>query len=107
MIRIGAVAGWHPVGKYSSAFASAEQLSGVQLGSRTNESRQVGGTHPNQLPARGNRHLYLLPLASMAQDVRYAKSQVKVDWVRGTDFSKCNLCTGNRKSNDSGPETYR
>ena len=32
---------------------------------------------------------YLMPLASMAQDVvPYAKSEVKVDWVRGTDFSK-------------------
>jgi hypothetical protein len=33
--------------------------------------------------------LYLMPLASTAQDVvPYAKSEVKVDWVRGTDFSK-------------------
>jgi hypothetical protein len=33
--------------------------------------------------------LSLLPLASMAQDVvPYAKSEVKVDWVRGTDFSR-------------------
>ena len=33
--------------------------------------------------------LSLMPLASMAQDVvPYAKSNVKVDWVRGTDFSK-------------------
>ena len=33
--------------------------------------------------------LYLMPLAPMAQDVEpYAKSEVKVDWVRGTDFSK-------------------
>lgn len=33
--------------------------------------------------------LCLVPLASMAQDVEpYAKSEVKVDWVRGTDFSK-------------------
>jgi len=32
---------------------------------------------------------YLMPLGSMAQDVvPYAKSEVKVDWVRGTDFSK-------------------
>jgi hypothetical protein len=32
---------------------------------------------------------YLMPLASMAQDVvPYAKSEVKVDWVRGTDFSR-------------------
>jgi hypothetical protein len=30
-----------------------------------------------------------MPFASMAQDVEpYAKSEVKVDWVRGTDFSK-------------------
>lgn len=33
--------------------------------------------------------LYLMPLTSMAQNVEpYAKSEVKVDWVRGTDFSK-------------------
>ncbi|MGC1449165.1 MAG: DUF4136 domain-containing protein [Candidatus Sulfotelmatobacter sp.] len=33
--------------------------------------------------------LSLMPLASMAQDVvPYAKSDIKVDWVRGTDFSK-------------------
>ena len=33
--------------------------------------------------------LSLLPLASMAQDVvPYADSDVKVGWVRGTDFSK-------------------
>jgi Domain of unknown function (DUF4136) len=33
--------------------------------------------------------LYLMPLASMPQDVvPYAKSEVKVDWVRGTDFSQ-------------------
>ena len=33
--------------------------------------------------------LYLMPVASMAQDVvPYATSEVKVDWVRGTDFSK-------------------
>ena len=35
--------------------------------------------------------LNLMPLASTAQDqevVPYAKSEVKVDWVRGTDFSK-------------------
>ena len=33
--------------------------------------------------------LYLTPLASMAQEVvPYANSDVKVDWVRGTDFSK-------------------
>jgi hypothetical protein len=33
--------------------------------------------------------LWLMPLASMPQDVQpYAKSEVKVDWVRGTDFSK-------------------
>ena len=33
--------------------------------------------------------LSLTPLASMAQDVvPYANSDVKVDWVRGTDFSK-------------------
>ncbi len=34
--------------------------------------------------------LSLMPLASMAQQdvVPYAKSSVKVDWVRGTDFSK-------------------
>lgn len=33
--------------------------------------------------------LYLMPLASMAQIVEpYARSEVKVDWVRGTDFSK-------------------
>jgi hypothetical protein len=30
-----------------------------------------------------------MPLASVAQDVvPYAKSEVKVDWVRGTDFSQ-------------------
>ena len=35
------------------------------------------------------RILCLIPLASMAQDVvPYAESDVKVDWVRGTDFSK-------------------
>ena len=34
--------------------------------------------------------LYLMPGASNAQDVvPYPKSDVKVDWVRGTDFSKC------------------
>ena len=33
--------------------------------------------------------LYLMPLASMTQEaVPYANSEVKVDWVRGTDFSK-------------------
>ena len=33
--------------------------------------------------------LYVTPFVSMAQDVvPYAKSEVKVDWVRGTDFSK-------------------
>jgi hypothetical protein len=33
--------------------------------------------------------LCLTPLVSMAQEVvPYAKSEVKVDWVRGTDFSK-------------------
>jgi hypothetical protein len=33
--------------------------------------------------------LCLTPLVSVAQDVvPYAKSDVKVDWVRGTDFSK-------------------
>ena len=33
--------------------------------------------------------LYLMPLASMAQEVvPYANSEVKVDWVRGIDFSK-------------------
>jgi hypothetical protein len=33
--------------------------------------------------------LSLMPLASIAQDVvPYAKSEVKVDWVRGTDFSQ-------------------
>jgi hypothetical protein len=33
--------------------------------------------------------LSLMPLVSVAQDVEpYAKSEVKVDWVRGTDFSK-------------------
>jgi hypothetical protein len=33
--------------------------------------------------------LYLTPLASIAQNVvPYAKSEVKVDWVRGTDFSR-------------------
>jgi hypothetical protein len=33
--------------------------------------------------------LYLMPLASMPQEVvPYAKSEVKVDWVRGTDFSR-------------------
>jgi hypothetical protein len=33
--------------------------------------------------------LYLTPLPSVAQDVvPYAKSDVKVDWVRGTDFSR-------------------
>ena len=35
--------------------------------------------------------LYLMPWASQAQDVvPYPKSEVKVDWVRGTDFSKYN-----------------
>jgi hypothetical protein len=34
--------------------------------------------------------LYLMPVLSKAQDVvPYPKSDVKVDWVRGTDFSKC------------------
>jgi Domain of unknown function (DUF4136) len=34
--------------------------------------------------------LYLMPLPFTAQDVvPYPKSGVKVDWVRGTDFSKC------------------
>jgi hypothetical protein len=34
--------------------------------------------------------LFLMPLGSLAQEVvPYAKSEVKVDWVRGTDFSKC------------------
>jgi hypothetical protein len=33
--------------------------------------------------------LSLMPLASMAQEVvPYANSEVKVDWVRGTNFSK-------------------
>jgi hypothetical protein len=33
--------------------------------------------------------LSLMPLTSIAQDVvPYEKSEVKVDWVRGTDFSK-------------------
>ena len=33
--------------------------------------------------------LYLMPLASTTQEVvPYANSDVKVDWVRGTDFSK-------------------
>ena len=33
--------------------------------------------------------LFLMPLGSTAQEVvPYAKSEVKVDWVRGTDFSK-------------------
>jgi hypothetical protein len=33
--------------------------------------------------------LYLMPLTSVAQEVvPYANSQVKVDWVRGNDFSK-------------------
>jgi hypothetical protein len=34
--------------------------------------------------------LYLMPVVSKAQDVvPYPQSDVKVDWVRGTDFSKC------------------
>lgn len=34
--------------------------------------------------------LYLMPVVSKAQDVvPYPNSNVKVDWVRGTDFSKC------------------
>jgi hypothetical protein len=34
--------------------------------------------------------LNLIPMASMAQEVvPYVKSEVTVDWVRGTDFSKC------------------
>jgi hypothetical protein len=34
--------------------------------------------------------LYLMPLTFTAQDVvPYPKSEFKVDWVRGTDFSKC------------------
>jgi hypothetical protein len=34
--------------------------------------------------------LYLMPVVSNAQDVvPYPQSDVKVDWVRGTDFSKC------------------
>jgi hypothetical protein len=34
--------------------------------------------------------LCLIPVVSDAQDVvPYPKSDVKVDWVRGTDFSKC------------------
>jgi uncharacterized protein DUF4136 len=34
--------------------------------------------------------LYLMPLSSTAQDVvPYPKSDVKVDWVRGTNFSEC------------------
>jgi hypothetical protein len=33
--------------------------------------------------------LYVMPLTSTAQEVvPYANSEVKVDWVRGTDFSK-------------------
>ena len=46
--------------------------------------------------------LYVTPFVSMAQDVvPYAKSEVKVDWVRGTDFSKyktyaCNMRPQNR-----------
>jgi hypothetical protein len=33
--------------------------------------------------------LYLMPLTSVAQEVvPYANSEVKVDWVRGTDFSR-------------------
>jgi len=34
--------------------------------------------------------LYLMPLSSTAQDVvPYPKSDVKVDWVRGRNFSEC------------------
>jgi hypothetical protein len=35
--------------------------------------------------------VYLIPLGSVAQDhdvVPFPKSQVKVDWMQGTDFSK-------------------
>src|SRR6266481_5603690 len=48
--------------------------------------------------------LYLMPFASMAQEaVPYAKSEVKVDWVRGTDFSKYKTYawgTSNQKAPD-------
>ena len=44
-----------------------------------------------------------MPLACIAQEVvPYAKSEVKVDWVRGTDFSKYkDLCMGTLVSGDS------
>ena len=49
--------------------------------------------------------LYLMPLASMTQEaVPYANSEVKVDWVRGTDFSKYKTYawgTPNQKATDS------
>jgi hypothetical protein len=48
--------------------------------------------------------LYLMPLASMAQEaVPYANSEVTVDWVRGTDFSKYKTYawgTPNQKATD-------
>ena len=48
--------------------------------------------------------LYLMPLASMTQEaVPYANSEVKVDWVRGTDFSKYKTyawATPNQKAPD-------
>jgi hypothetical protein len=48
--------------------------------------------------------LYPMPLASMAQEaVPYANSEVTVDWVRGTDFSKYKTYawgTPNQKATD-------
>ena len=39
--------------------------------------------------------LYLMPMAIVTQEVvPYAKSEVKVDWVRGTDFSKYKTYAG-------------
>jgi hypothetical protein len=48
--------------------------------------------------------LYVMPLASMTQEVvPYANPEVKVDWVRGTDFSKYKTYawgTPNQKATD-------
>jgi hypothetical protein len=53
------------------------------------ENRKDGGTHENQLPNPSNKSSLPDALTSMIQEVvPYANSDVKVDWARGTDFSK-------------------
>jgi hypothetical protein len=51
-----------------------------------------------QLLATGILYLMLMPLVSMAQDVvPYPKSEVKVDWVQGTDFSLTRVIRASRE----------